>query len=168
MSEKHPTPWKVNYWYDADGSKVYDDDEPIVDANGKAVVVTDSGVYPPDRETVEEIVAAMNEYNGPRDEYMRVDKDGNVERIWTVEGNGAEMRKALERVNEFFRCDEDNKARLVELCMKADEAVKAALSKPVRNCDVYLSPEDMHKAWEQSGSRKAFSDWLLSDAYAAP
>jgi len=54
-----------------------------------------------------------------------------------------------------------------ELC-KAKTAINAALAAPPRNCDVYLTPEEMHKAWEQSGSRKAFSDWLLSDAYAAP
>lgn len=34
----------------------------IVDANGKSVVVTDSGFYPPDHKTAEFIIAAINSY----------------------------------------------------------------------------------------------------------
>ncbi len=60
MSAQHPTPWKVAFWTDLDGEQKYDDDEPIQDANGNAVIKTDSGVYPPDRETVAEIICAVN------------------------------------------------------------------------------------------------------------
>ena len=72
MSERHPTPWKVNY-YESDGKIEYDEDMPILDANGKHVVETDYGVYPPDKATVEEIVAAVNEYNKPKRNYSRFD-----------------------------------------------------------------------------------------------
>lgn len=63
MSAQHPTPWKVAFWTDLDGEQKYDDDEPIQDANGNTVIKTDSGVYPPDRETVAEIIRAVNEHD---------------------------------------------------------------------------------------------------------
>jgi hypothetical protein len=50
-------------------------------------------------------------------------------------GNAAAMREALERCNELFRCDDDNKSRLCNLARKADEATQAALAAPPRNCD---------------------------------
>lgn len=40
----------------------------------------------------------------------------------------AKMRDALERCNELFRCDDDNKSRLCHLARKADEATQAALA----------------------------------------
>ena len=50
-------------------------------------------------------------------------------------GNTLKMRAALERCNELFRCDDDNKSRLCHLARKADEATQAAFSAPARNCD---------------------------------
>lgn len=65
MSKEHPTPWKVSFFNNLYGEPEYDDDMPILDADGKAVIITDSGVYPPGRATVEEIVAAVNAYKRP-------------------------------------------------------------------------------------------------------
>ena len=56
MSAEHPTPWRLDF--DEVGPQFTD--EPILDANGCAVVCTDSGVYPPDNETAREIVKAVN------------------------------------------------------------------------------------------------------------
>lgn len=66
MSKGHPTPWRVNYWSDPSGDKHFDDDKPILDANGAHVVETDYGCYPPDEETSIEIVNAVNAYSRPR------------------------------------------------------------------------------------------------------
>lgn len=62
-----------------------------------------------------------------------------IERAYTFEPtsalNVAKARKALEKCNEFFRCDDDNKAKLCHLCRRADESVQAALAATARNCD---------------------------------
>ena len=62
MSAEHPTPWRLDF--DEDWPKYTD--EPILDANGRAVVCTDEGVYPPDNETAREIVEAVNAHENLR------------------------------------------------------------------------------------------------------
>ena len=62
MSARHPTPWRLDF--DEVGPEF--SDEPILDANGRAVVCTDSGVYPPDNETAREIVEAVNAHENLR------------------------------------------------------------------------------------------------------
>lgn len=52
----HPGPWR----YEPDEVACFTD-EPILDANGEPVVITDSGVYPPGPETARFIVDAVNE-----------------------------------------------------------------------------------------------------------
>lgn len=43
------------------------------------------------------------------------------------------------------------------------------LERPPTNAEVYGDdPRAAHAAWEASGSRKAFSDWLLSPATGGP
>lgn len=72
-----------------------------------------------------------------------------IERAYTFEPtselNVAKARKALEKCNELFRCDDDNKSRLCHLARKADEATQAALAAPARNCDLYNS---WMRAWD--------------------
>ena len=53
---KHPGPWRCEF----DEIWPAVTDQPILDANGEPVVVTDSGCYPPDPETARAIVDAMN------------------------------------------------------------------------------------------------------------
>ena len=55
---KHPGPWRCEF----DEIWPAVTDQPILDANGEAVVVTDSGCYPPDPETSRFIVDAVNGY----------------------------------------------------------------------------------------------------------
>lgn len=58
MDNKYNKPWKVEYC--GVGSKsVYD--IRVRDCNGKIVVETDGGYYPPDAETAEYIVKCVNE-----------------------------------------------------------------------------------------------------------
>lgn len=59
---KHPGPWRCEF----DESWPAVTDWPILDANGEAVVVTDSGCYPPDPETSRFIVDAANFYEARR------------------------------------------------------------------------------------------------------
>ena len=72
-------------------------------------------------------------------------------------GNAAAMREALERCNELFRFDDDNKSRLCHLARKADEATRAALAAPARNCDRFQTAAeavaafaDHLRAWENA------------------
>ena len=51
-----PLPWRMN----DDESGLYTIDEPILDANGSAVVKTDCGCYPPEFPVSEAIVECMN------------------------------------------------------------------------------------------------------------
>lgn len=70
------------------------------------------------------------------------------------------MRDALERCNELFRCDDDNKSRLCNLARKADEAVQAALAAPARNCDRFATERD---AWEFYGNIiDGFPTWFFA------
>lgn len=57
---KHPRPWKALPGDEIEGEGRRCDG--IVDANGHSVVVTDSGFYPPDLETAQLIVDAVNAY----------------------------------------------------------------------------------------------------------
>ena len=68
MRKRHPTPWRLEI--DEVGPQFTD--TPIMDANGAAVVVTDSGCYPPDNETAREIVEAVNERDKLRDLVKRL------------------------------------------------------------------------------------------------
>lgn len=62
-------------------------------------------------------------------------------------GNAAALREALEKCNELFRCDDDNKSRLCNLARKADEATQAALAAPARNCDRFQTEEEAYAAF---------------------
>ena len=54
-SEQHPGPWRYN------GGEFPDsENDPILDANGDSVVITDNGVYPPDPDTAKAIVRDAN------------------------------------------------------------------------------------------------------------
>ena len=54
-SEQHPGPWRYN------GGEFPDsENNPILDANGDSVVITDNGVYPPEPETAKAIVRDAN------------------------------------------------------------------------------------------------------------
>ena len=50
-----------------------------------------------------------------------------------------------------------------DLC-EAKTAINAALAAPPRNCDLYPDARSAREAWEKEGSRRAFSDWLLTAA----
>lgn len=90
------------------------------------------------------------------------------------QSNAAAMREALERCNEFFRCDDDNKLRLCTLARKADEATQAALAAPARNCDRYATAKDALDAFIREKEIKSadvdnmnlrdFFDWLFAPA----
>ena len=69
---KHPGPWRCEF----DEIWPAVTDQPILDANGEAVVVTDSGCYPPDPETARFIVDAVNE----RDDLVENLKTANANR----------------------------------------------------------------------------------------
>lgn len=64
-------------------------------------------------------------------------------------GNAAAMREALERCNELFRCDDDNKSRLCNLARKADEATRTALAAPARNCDRFKTAVEAMEEWNK-------------------
>ena len=66
MSSKHPTPWRFKAETDYE-------DTPIYDANGNAVLVRDSGVYPPDLDTCKEIVDGVNAASNPKRNKDRFD-----------------------------------------------------------------------------------------------
>ena len=67
MSKVHPTPWSFSAEDDCE-------DTPIIDAQGDAVLVRDSGAYPPDLETCREIVDAVNERDKLRDLVRRLSR----------------------------------------------------------------------------------------------
>lgn len=82
----------------------------------------------------------------------------------TAPGNAAAMRKALERCNELFRCDDDNKSRLCHLARKADEATQAALSAPARNCDRFKTLDEAREAFQDLRGHKILADVELWDS----
>ena len=51
-----PLPWRMN----GQESDIFAIDEPILDANGSAVIKTDSGCYPPELPVCDSIVECMN------------------------------------------------------------------------------------------------------------
>lgn len=53
----HPRPWRTNF-----DEYPHTCDEPILDAAGEPVLITDSGFYPPPPEVSELIVEAVNQY----------------------------------------------------------------------------------------------------------
>jgi len=76
-------------------------------------------------------------------------------------GNTAKIREALWEVSETLihtPCEPHTKER-----QDIIERINAALKEPARNCDLH-DKGDAHAAWEASGTRRAFSDWLLSEA----
>ena len=72
MSAKHPTPWRVKYWWGPTFRKHFDSIHPIVDADGNDVLSIDDDA---DEETAIEIVEAVNE----RAERMAKEGAGNAE-----------------------------------------------------------------------------------------
>ena len=54
---KHPIPWRVLIERTTDGTSYCNG---VVDANGQTVIETDAGYYPPDVETAEMLVKAVN------------------------------------------------------------------------------------------------------------
>jgi hypothetical protein len=71
-----------------------------------------------------------------------------------MSNNTAKLREALEKALMAFY-------NVTGECLPecAD-----ALSAPPRNCDLYPDARSAREAWEKEGSRRAFSDWLLTAA----
>lgn len=93
------------------------------------------------------------------------------EHIETTAGNMAAMRKALERITEWF--DEGGWSEEAEEEMDAMlESACAALSAPARNCDLDEVAENPEAAWlndednwDEWGSPKlCIEKWLLAPA----
>lgn len=86
------------------------------------------------------------------------------------QSNVAAMRAALERCNEFFRCDDDNKLRLCTLARKADEATQAALAAPARNCDRFATANDAVEGYiaahphDDEPDASTYGSWLFAPA----
>ena len=84
----HPGPWRL----DLDEVACFTD-QPILDANGEPVVVTDSGVYLPGPETARFVVEAVNACERLRDLVGRL--ADNIERYHLVgERDRALLREA--------------------------------------------------------------------------
>jgi hypothetical protein len=83
------------------------------------------------------------------DEIDAAAKLGHFRGAAKLVGNSAKLRDALEYA---LSGRPDWVERAVE-----------ALSQPARNCDLH-DKDDAHAEWEASGTRRAFSDWLLSRA----
>ena len=132
MSAQHPTPWKVAFWTDLDGEQKYDDDEPIQDANGNTVIVTDSGVYPPDRETVEEIIRAVNAYDILL-EQKRLLAKSNADLAAEMEKTWAEIDKV--------RAALGNIRRFVSAWIAVGVIDKSMAKSILVNCDAALGKE---------------------------
>ena len=145
------------------------------------------------KETIEDIVSEMREYEStppPRDAWL--DLADRIEAAWKAErerakadalvvggmveatrrekrGNAAKIREALVRCADII-----NKFGLAEIITTPMEVIcdiegiiTAALSAPLRNCDIY-DAESCRMAYHLHGdglmTMQAFADWLFAPA----
>lgn len=117
MSKKHPTPWRLDF----DDAYPEFTNAPIIDANGEPVVVTDSGVYPPDNETADEIVTAMN-----NQELFIKERREHIATIDQLRDALARTRDALSRANKYGMDADAENGKLRDLVRRMMPGVEEA------------------------------------------
>lgn len=130
MSKKHPTPWRLDF----DDAYPEFTDAPIIDANGEPVVVTDSGVYPPDNETADEIVTAMN-----NQKLFIKERREHIATIDQLRDALARTRDALSRANKYGMDADAENGKLRDLVRRMANMAETTIPDAMENWDRFTS-----------------------------